>query len=287
MSVVPHTRTHFVNRTLRENARDVEGILYGPLNEIREPVQIFDNSNRDPTFSAPVYEFQNLINWFDSGHRTDPLTRREIGYDDIDAVEWIERPNDNYVGNTNARLAALRPVVPQIQPHFNAARSRAIGAAYVARRQAEDDALLVSITESRGIDQESAQRMKRRRRAEEGDSPNAVQIMPTRLAQLTTHEIDLQQRTEDDLYERRYHALAKPLAAFERWDAKIEARGMEPVSPNAVGRMAAINHLRRTRAEALEGRNQEVATPPNAIEILSAKIDALRARQANFNVRDF
>lgn len=161
MSVVPYTRTHAVNRTDREDVDDVEGIHYGPLSEIHEPVQIFVDSTRNGTFTAPIYEFQYLIDWFNSGHRTDPLTRRIIGYGDIDVVEWIERPNDaendNYVGNTNRRLAALRG--EQYAADTTERQRRA--AAYRATLTDQERAYLIAL-EQRAEERERRERIERR-----------------------------------------------------------------------------------------------------------------------------
>ena len=90
MSVVPHTRTHAVNRTLREETGEMDPINHRELRRIRHPVEIKKTNDRKDGFVEGIYDLDDLVEWkrANGGQLTDPLTRRIIDYDDVDAVRW-------------------------------------------------------------------------------------------------------------------------------------------------------------------------------------------------------
>lgn len=113
---VPYTGTHTLNLNERVRCGDHEPINFNDLSSIRHPVQIIQNRNGriDPNgfqYGSGIYELDSLEQLYRRGHQSDPLTRIAWDWDNVDEVEWEEKPNqshEGYVQGTINRLQNLR-----------------------------------------------------------------------------------------------------------------------------------------------------------------------------------
>jgi len=131
MSVVPHTKTHAVNLPDLVRNGDEEAISHEDLWDVWEPVQIISDRNGQTdtnrfSYSGPIFDLNQLIEsaGYNRGRLMNPYTRRQIGYEDLDAVQWTGLPSSitsspgNYVQRTERHLAQLRAMPPAVAPQI-------------------------------------------------------------------------------------------------------------------------------------------------------------------------